>query len=719
MSLFTEGAYDGLDFYFPRGGMNQNISPRILPPQYAYVIENMVSLPVGKGSVRCGTKLLNDTLAVTSNIIEIFSYLKNDGNEQVLLYVNDFSNDATIRNINIIDVFSLSFETDIPASYQKDTQILFIYSGDGFSNQPLKAVIKNVDISGSTVTLSFEGNYLTALIGEITINSISYSVGNIYSYDVVTETLSAPLNDDELSVACVPRSLTIQSTLLIYNGVDKLMAWDGSSLFIVTDYVNEYTANSFNRISDSSFSFLINPQVFQIDKYPINGKINIIVNNIPTSLIISNATLVNNLVTITTTTPTVPPFGGQDRITISYADYPPPFNFLFAAHDRIWALGPGAASIEYRDFEESLKIYWTNQPNSISSWFDEQTKVIGFEDLSDKHGIPDNLEAICSISGYLAFIGRHKTQIWGGTDPTVNATVQNDFHWSYNLSIGIAHGNLLIDLANDTNFVTDQGIMSLSKFNISQQIGATSTDAVDPIVREYLSSIYSSNFLYRSCRSFKYKNGPFCGFKIGNNKILISLYSTNLYSWSFFSGDFQKSNTISSGSINSLYLGINNKLYKYADGKDGDNPIYGDNNGSSLIQYWWTVPIVQKRGVRYANKRYIIDLEHSSSVARNKKNSLSINVVGDLRKTFMLFNNYSVISSGDAFNTIPLLEKSVNPNVPLETDEGMRLGTPSATLVGRLKFVSSSFWLSLSGYTMDGPIYFERIQLFGILERRT
>ena len=118
-------------------------------------------------------------------------------------------------------------------------------------------------------------------------------------------------------------------------------------------------------------------------------------------------------------------------------------------------------------------------------------------------------------------------------------------------------------------------------------------------------------------------------------------------------------------------------------------------------------------------KRYIIDLDYTSSVARNKKNSLSINIVGDLRKTFMLLNNYSVVSAGDTFNTVPLLERSVNPNVPLSTDTGMRLGIPYASLVGRLKFISSSFWLSLSGYTMDGPIYFERIQLFGILERRT
>lgn len=718
MSLFTEGSYDKLEFNFPVGGMNQNISPYVLQNNFSYILENMISLPLGRGSVRFGTKLLNDDLLFDSSIMEGFSFLKTDGNEQVILYVNDLINDPTIDNINIIDVYNLSFTTDNPQFYQKDTKVKLVYSGNNFVNSSLYANISVVNIVGTTVTLTLGNNYFPAPIDDLVVSEIHYSVGNIYNYDVELNTLSAALNDDYLSVACVPRTLTVQNTLLICNGVDKLMSWNGISLNVVTDYVNEITANSFNRIGDSSFSFLINPNLFILGKYQPQTKIVISVNDVKTNLVINTVNLVDNLVTITTTTPTVPAFTGQDTIYISYADYPPPFNYLFSAHNRIWALGPGAVSIDYRSSTEALKVYWTDQPNSFTSWFNEQTKLVAFEDLSDEHGIPDNLEAICAISGYLAFIGRHKTQLWQGTNPTNNATPENKFRWAYNVSTGIAHGNLLVDLANDVYMVTDQGIVSLSRFNISQQVGATADESVNPIIREYLKSVSESNLDYRKCKAFKYKNGPFCGFKIGSNKVLISLYSINLYSWSFFSGDFQNSDTIFQGSINSLYLAIGNKLYKYADGKDGGPLIYGDLNGSSFIQYWWTLPVIHKGG-RFANKRYAINMQYSSAVARNTTNTLKIGIFGDLRKTFTLSNNYPIPAIGDSFNTVPLLETAENPNFPSPDDSGMRLDIPYATRIGRLKFVSSNFWLYLYGYTKDGPVYFDRISLFGIMERKS
>lgn len=719
MSLFNEGAYDELEFHFPTGGMNQNISPRLLPSKYAYVLENIIPLPLGRGTVRYGTRLLNEELTFDSVIMEIFSFVKTDGGEQLLLYVDEFLPDETIFDEAILDSNSFTFRTENSKNYVNDARIKVIYSGENFANKTIYANIKKVNVVGDTVIIIFDGNYFIPPIDQLTINSIWYSFGNIYNYDLTTFTLSGFLNESPLATACVPRSLTFQNTLLIYNGVDKLMSWDGVNLEIVTDYVNEYTANSFNRIGDSSFSFTVDVNSFVISKYQNNAKIILRVNNVPTSLVVSNVALVGNIVTITTSTPTVPAFTGVDAVTVSYGDYPPPFNYLFSAHDRIWALGPGAVGLNYRAPDETLRVYWTDQPNSFTSWFNEQTKLVAFEDLSSKHGIADNLEAICSIGGYLAFLGRYKTQIWQGSNPTDNATQLDKFQWSYNISVGIAHGNLLIDVANDTNLITNEGDkISLSRFNISQQIGATAEEAINPIISDFLKAALSSNVEYRKCRSFKYKNGPFCGFKIGSNKALVSLYSTTLYSWSFFSGDFKNAGTVSAGSYNSLFLGIGNKLYRYADGKDGGEISYADEWGQSLIKFWWTLPIVYKGG-RFANKRYAIDMQYSSDFARSDANKLSIGISGDLRKTFTLSNDYKVPDVGDQLNTVPLLLTADDPNFPLPTDPGMRLDIPYATLVGRLKFVSSSFWLYLSGYTLDGPIIFDKIRLFGIKERKS
>jgi hypothetical protein len=727
MSFFQEGDFDTLEFTIPVAGMNQNISPKILPPQYAYVLDNIVPLPIGRGSVRYGTKLVNEDLTFDSNIIEIFPFLNNDGTEQDILYVADFVEDTTANTFIVTSVSRFYFSSTNGALYFQDTQIKIRYHTSTFATTTMYCNIFAVLTDEETVIVELSGNYFIDDIDDITIDSVWFPVGNIYMYNTETSTLSAPLNTNYMSVACVPRAITFQNTLTICNGVDKLVIWDGTDLNIVTDYVTEY-ANSFIRISNSSFSFIptvgLNIPDFILGKYPVGGliRLNVYNGNVlvsSTNLTILTATQAGNVVTITTTTATVPAFTGVNNLALAYGDYPPTFNFLFVAHNRIWALGPGQASINYREFSETMIVYYTYETNNPLKWFNDQNKRVEFEDLRNQHGIADNLEAIASISNYIVFIGRHKTQVWQGIDPTTLAAAPNRFSWAYNLDIGIAHGNLALDIATDTYLVTDNGIVSLSRFNITQQIGATDVNSVDPIVRDYLQTIKQSNIFYRQCRSFKYKNGPFCGFKIGTNKILVSLYSTNLYSWMFFSGDFANASTIVSGSIDSLYLGIGNKLYKYADGKDGDVVLYGDQNGTALISFFWTLPVVHRPGIRFANKRYEIQLEYGSAFARNQQDNLSIGVIGDIRQSFELRNLYALPPIGDALNTVPLGLGVPNPTNPDPNAPGLRLETSYSYPKGRLKFVSSSFWLYLTGYTVDGPIYFDRIRLFGITERRS
>jgi hypothetical protein len=726
MSFFQEGAFNTLEFTVPIAGMNQNISPKILPSKFAYVLDNIIPFPVGRGTVRYGTRLINSDLTFDSSIMEIFPFLNNDGTEDLILYVADFVQDVTANAFVVNSVSSLSFASTNTALYVADTQIKVRYHTSTFPITTTYCNIDSVAVALGIVTVTLSGNYFIDNIADITIDSVSYSVGNIYSYDTETSILSNVLNTTPMSVACIPRYVQFQNKLMICNGVNRQVYWDGTTFGVVTDYVTEY-ANGFNRISNSSFSFTptvgINIPTFILGKYPVGGliKLNVYNGNVlasSTILTILTAAQVGNTVTITTTTATVPAFTGVNHVALAYADYPPPFNYLFVAHNRIWGLGPGAASIDYREFSQTMLVYYTNEENNPFKWFNDQQKIVNFIDISNKHGIADNLEAIVSISSYIAFIGRHKTQIWQGTDPTALAAAPNVFSWAYNLDIGIAHGNLALDISTDTYLVTDNGIISLSRFNITQQVGATDVNSVDPIVREYLQTMKQSNTFYRQCRSFKYKNGPFCGFKIGPNKLLVSLYSTNLYSWMFFSGDFANASTIDSGAIDSLYLGIGNKLYKYADGKDGDAVLYGDQNGTALISFFWTLPVIHSPGIRFANKRYEIQLEYGSAFARNPQDSLSIGVIGDIRQSFELRNVYSLPPVGDILNTVPLGAGIPNPTNPDPASPGLRLETSYAYPKGRLKFVSSSFWLYIRGDTVDGPIYFDRLRLFGITERR-
>jgi hypothetical protein len=278
-------------------------------------------------------------------------------------------------------------------------------------------------------------------------------------------------------------------------------------------------------------------------------------------------------------------------------------------------------------------------------------------------------------------------------------------------------------MANDVYFVSQNGLLSFSTLNVAKQFAATASDAVDPLVRQYVTSTTTSNQAYRACRSFKYKSGAFCGFKIGLNKVLVSLYSTNLYAWSLFSGDFAKAATFLATLDNALYLTVGNQIYQYADGTKDTPPVYGDNNGQDLINFLWTLPVVHLSGRRWANKRYELQVDYSSSVVLGKENTLSILIHGDLQRTFSLSDNYILPFKGDVLQTIPLVEIPDRrpPNYDRDQPDagwfGFRLDEPYAYPKDRLKFLSSSFGVSLFGSTKNGKLYFKKIRLFGIAER--
>src|SRR5690606_29153669 len=115
---------------------------------------------------------------------------------------------------------------------------------------------------------------------------------------------------------------------------------------------------------------------------------------------------------------------------------------------------------------------------------------------------------------------------------------------------------------------------------------------------------------------------------------------TTLYSWSLFSGDFEAANSFLTFG-NGLYLGSRNKVYRYADGHDGNPPRYGDQGGEGLIPFSWTLPVTADslKGRRFANKRYEIQLDYPSSftlrqgVDHRPENQVSIGISGDLPKS--------------------------------------------------------------------------------------
>lgn len=555
--------------------------------------------------------------------------------------------------------------------------------------------------------------------------AIYNSVGYIKILDIASNTLLAGGNQTltNLSVACVPRAEYFANLLWIYNGVDPVMTWDGALLKIYEEQVKE-VANSFNRIDDTHFSFLTDGS-FDISKYQNGKSIRLFVlhpdkTTGDLTTVVTNITQVASTINITTTD-NIPAFDGRDNITLFYFDQPPRFSYMKSALDRLWCLGEGAVGLDYRIPDLALRFYYSYKPFSDEApfnFFNEKTKTVPSEDISAKHGTPDNLEAIVELSGKLVFMGRQKSQIWQGIDPNLDANTANSFSWAVTLPVGIYHGSLIVELANDSQFLSQNGFVSFSTLNIARQFAASNTANMNKIATEYINTI-DSNIKYRACRSFKYKNGGFCGFKIGQNNVVVSRYHTSFFWWGIFSGDFSNSSSFLSTLDDYLYLYIDNKIYQYADGLNGSPILYADSNGARFIDFVEIKYINNLKG-RYANKRYEIQADYSSSIIINPENSVNIYIAGDLRNTFVLQDLYSLPLKGDMLGSIPLVDGSNSgPNLqfPLDTALGMRLDNASHSKKGRLKFLSKDFSVMIVGKVKNGPFSFKKIRLFGFMER--
>jgi hypothetical protein len=64
-------------------------------------------------------------------------------------------------------------------------------------------------------------------------------------------------------------------------------------------------------------------------------------------------------------------------------------------------LGEGAAGLALKASDQALRVYYPYKSNSLTDWFNEQTKKVPSLDLTEQHGLPDTLEAITHLGEYI------------------------------------------------------------------------------------------------------------------------------------------------------------------------------------------------------------------------------------------------------------------------------------------------------------------------------
>ncbi len=716
--MFKSSQYDVIEVPVPVKGMNQHISPELLPVTQSYWLENILPTPLGQGQVRYGcNKLPNITLPQDAQIQEMFyfSYVNHSTSftpstpfidrpkpqDQLLLYVQHYLKDESIVS-PVMSENGVTFSSQHASYFIPGTPLKLIYR-KGNSQHIAYLEIRETSVEAQTVTLTVDSN--TASLTNATIEEIHYPRGSIYLYDLTTQQLNTTPLKENLAIHTLPRAIFFQNKLIVCNGVDRLLSWDGVNLAEIYDFVAENTL-LLTKEDVHRFSCVINTlSFFVLDKYFPDQQIQLMIDNQTYTLTIDQVSFNEGDKKLTLTTVEVlPEFTVNMRLF--YKDYPPRFSYLHVHKDRIYALSEGAVNSSYRS--QPLYVYFTYRELSINNWVDETTKQTPFIDLSYTHQEYDQIEAIQSLKDQILFIGRRKTQIWHGTYPLD----KTQFYWKSTIHAGVVHGNLVTSVSNHLLFVSPSGLVSLGA-----QEGISTTQAgllantqaqlnnvpqLDPLIEQYLKSL-DNPIAYRQCRAFRYEDGPFMGFKIGEHETLINLINTEIPSWSVLSGLFKQASSFCA-IHQQLFISKANQVYYYADGrKSRKNTAFTDDG--EAIHFHWSLPIIQDAVKRFSCQRYEVNMTNPE-ITPNPANSFELTVYGDRPKAFEVRSTYPMDSAS-----------SHNLPAVAGIDDGIAVNRPYAAFKARMKFVAVKFWGQLSGFVTQGPVLIKSVKFLGRRER--
>lgn len=678
--MFRYRNYDIVDMDFPSMGMNRDIDASSLPKNRCYFLDNFTQNALGEGRVRAGTKEISNIIGQTGRILRLMPFVANDGVKSLLSYSSVLQQDLTADDIRI-DGNTITLRSQKNYLEKKDTliQVSFLHDGTSYS---LEDVVSTATFHEGEYTLKLH-SVSSGVAETVTGTSIRHADGKIYNHSLLDG--SYALLKEGLRVDCIPRFINFAGKLLITNGLDPIMEWDGVTLQEVWEWVKETAINiSSPDARRITFATTINPQ-----KYLVAHSIKI--DNKAYS--VESSTLNGNLVTLVLKEAIE---GFNQAKPIFFKAYPPRCNYLAVIKDRLVGLGQGSAGIEYRNPLEALTVYMCDSPNAIDKWIVENTQAPRRLTVFNKINEHDNLEAVCEVRDKVFFIGRKYTQVYTGDINTADAT-KNTFSWQETIPAGAIHGDAIIPMANDVLFLNQAGLNTFSSLNAAKQIAATNLSSVNSIINESIATALSSNFLYRQIQCFHHIAGCFIGIKIGDNSLIHALIADGPYFFSLFSGDFRKSSAFLPFEQN-LYMGSGLSVIKYADGKDGDVPLATD-RGNAIVATWRS-PLPTQKMRRFANFFYEIEMEHPALFIND---SISLSIEGDLPKTYKTLTSYPLSERGDFLNKAP--------------EKDFALDVPYAIKKRRFKFFGNRLWMTLVVRATTWPVIFKKICFFGTYER--
>lgn len=683
---------------FPYKGININAENDI---SYAKFIQNIVVADNKTGYLRYGTSLITsfpinqDLIFSQGKILEIMSFLRNDGIAEKLVYV------TYLKKINDITDFDIQLNQDL-GNTGWSRAIINLNNLSPENKNYLKKTINdglNIFITGDNPTLTeikliYTDSSIIEFIFPVDFNDIDPDFklyierAAIYKVNDQTE---YELLKDELDPLVIISHINFQGKLIIANGVDPVQIYDGQ---LMEDLYGPVGIANINEIILTNTELKFNvPAVAVIlmqDDIKVGDKLTIRRQEIADEETIINSinygNVVNEEVTVTIIVNSISSDKPIDKLI--YQKLCPSFSYINIVYRRLFALSPGRTYLnKFKPAQFSMKIYYAAKEESIYDWFNQKTNDIAFIDLSDSSRIPDNLESITTFYGKTFFFGRQEVQVWGGQDPTTHDDGQNitlpDFAWEQTLPIGLMHQKLLLHLPNQLIFLSKFGIVTLGIANINNSgfarfdINYQFSNPIDNYVNYQLNFIETDRD-FRSINAFLYPYGRFFGFKI---KYSCFIYQLNLEgAWVVFSENFAESSSILyDGTTQNLYLGM----------PKGDLLVYTDKiNNRSFIEYNrgpmpWLINYNWNFLQTTWNNKYIYIVSKSLD-----KLLINVRIYLDNNETKSVIDKIKINKEGVLYDTVKFNSK-IYPLYEASYDYEL------------ISFTSNSFMIELSGNCSD------------------
>ncbi|PZP39012.1 MAG: hypothetical protein DI585_05560 [Pseudomonas fluorescens] len=353
-----------------------------------------------------------------------------------------------------------------------------------------------------------------------------------------------------LNGAGVVRTVVFDGRLLLCNGVDDLLAWDGTSWSVVRRFVDD-AATGLTYVNATTFK--INSDA---GLYAVGNPVRAVVAGVEVTSTVASVSVAGAVVTVVLAASVL----ASTLTKVAFSVKPPKMAGLVAVHDRLWGFGKGVLSAGMSGDVDRLRVYYTYGVNDYAAWPDPETGIIPSLNLADKAGLSDELMAMSVKDGMTVFIGRNHLQLWTGSSPGANG----DFAWAKTIPLGVVHGNAVLELPNDLLFVSRQGARTLSRTLQTEQLDVSDVGSeLDPTITALVSKVMAAPALYKRVVGMRHDGQGWFGLAMDDCTLVWQVGAFG-HGWVVFDGVFAGVTAAHSAPDGELYIAKGGMLYRYS-----------------------------------------------------------------------------------------------------------------------------------------------------------